>query len=138
MPVWNGWRPVKMALRDGPQSGAALAWWHSFPNGTADPAMWHAGCIGRAGNGRLAVQKFKTPLDADVATRLEQDARSFQQRMVSEAERLTRRRAAVDARGGAAAAMLSPEEHVEPGAEDAFDHDTFWARTEQAMDRMFE
>ena len=24
MPVWNGWRPVKMALRDGPQSGAAL------------------------------------------------------------------------------------------------------------------
>ena len=52
-----------------PRVGTALLFWHAFPNGTADPFMWHAGCL--AGSGaRWALQKFKTPPDQDTPAAL--------------------------------------------------------------------
>lgn len=44
-----------------PAAGRAIIFWHTLPDGTPDPHMWHAGCLARSGAGRWALQKFKTP-----------------------------------------------------------------------------
>ena len=53
-----------------PRAGDAVVFWHVQPNGEPDPTMWHAGCIGRSGPGRVALQKFKTPMTEAEAKQL--------------------------------------------------------------------
>ena len=45
-----------LALSVRPQAGRAITFWHTFPNGTVDARMWHAGCVGRSGPGRIALR----------------------------------------------------------------------------------
>lgn len=120
-------RARSLAVR--PQAGHALLWWHALRNGSADAHVWHAGCVGRSGTGRLAVQKFKTPLAAQAAARLQPDAVVWRQRIISEAERLDLRQAAVAPLGGDGGGVMEAEE-------ESFDEEDFWAKMDQAMARI--
>ena len=60
---------VGVAVR--PTAGDALIFWHVLPDGSPDIAVWHAGCLGRSGSGRVALQKFKTPLSSETERWLE-------------------------------------------------------------------
>ena len=52
-----------------PTLGTALVFWSVLPNGTADSAMWHTGCLARAATrGRWVMQKFKSASPADFST----------------------------------------------------------------------
>lgn len=113
-----------------PQTGHALVWWHAFRNGSSDPRMWHAGCVGRRGAGRIVVQKFKTPMAAVDATRLEADGRAWRRRILSQAESLHMKHAAVTPFGGGAA-----EDGGDQG-EETFDEEDFWAKMDQVVARI--
>lgn len=52
------------ALAVRPLAGAALVFWSTLSDGTPDPRMWHAGCLGVGGQ-RWLLQKFKQPLPGD-------------------------------------------------------------------------
>lgn len=52
-------RGKNRALSVRPRAGRAIAWWHVLPNGTVDARMWHAGCVGRFGAGRLALRECR-------------------------------------------------------------------------------
>jgi len=52
-----------------PTLGTALVFWSVLPDGSPDRTIWHTGCLPRAsGNGRWAMQKFKSATTADFSS----------------------------------------------------------------------
>lgn len=127
---WRALEGRAHALAVRPERGDALVWWSALPNGTSDARVWHAGCVGRSGSGRVAMQKFKTPMASNALARLAAEAPAWRERMRADAEGLKMR-----ARRATVAPSGAGDEY---GGEEAFDEEAFWARTEHAMAKMFE
>ena len=127
----NGERHARsLAVR--PQAGLAVVFWHVQADGSAtDANMWHAGCVGRTGIGRVALQKFKTPMEEDARARLEQDARRWRQAWAEELASVATRRRHDSLDGGGAGAGRGREE----GADDV---DDVLARAEHIMNDFFD
>ena len=95
------------ALAVRPEAGFAVAFWHTFEGeaaggrggaGESDPNMWHAGCVGRSGRGRVALQKFKTPMKTEHRERLASDEARWRPEWVEQIAKV-RRSVGVDADG---------------------------------------